>query len=172
MDDAREPEALLVSACLLGRACTYRGDSNLDEVLRRELEQARAEGARIVPFCPEEAGGLATPRPPADLTGNADEVLDGRARVVTHGGVDVTEQFVAGAHRALAAAQEAGVTRAVLKERSPSCGCAATHVAGELVEGPGVTAALLRRSGIRCEGAEGRRTLERPDRGTPDRTGA
>lgn len=147
-------EPVLVSACLLGKECTYRGDSNRDEVLRERLER---EGLQVVPFCPEEAGGLATPRPPADLIGTAEEVLDGKARVVTHGGVDVTEEFVRGAELALARCQGAGVRRAFLKERSPSCGCASTHLDGELVEGPGLTAALLRRHGIACEGVEGRR---------------
>lgn len=149
------PERVLVSACLLGKACTYRGDSNRDDVLRRELED---EGAEVVAFCPEEAGGLSTPRPPADLTGSAEDVLDGRARVVTDGGVDVTDEFVRGANAALERCRDAGVTRALLKERSPSCGCDATHVNGELVDGHGVTAALLRRHGIVCGGVEGRRT--------------
>lgn len=154
----RPIERALVSACLLGKLCTYRGDSNRDDVLRRDLEAA---GVEVVPFCPEEAGGLPTPRPPADLTGTADEVLDGRALVVTDEGRDVTEAFVRGAHAALEHCQSAGATRAFLKERSPSCGCAATHVNGAVTDGPGVTAAWLRRHGILCEGVEGRRESDR-----------
>jgi len=147
-------EPVLVSACLLGRDCTYRGDSNRDDVLAREL---RESGVRIVPFCPEEAGGLGTPRPPADLTAGADAVLDGEGRVETHEGRDVTAEFCRGAEAALAECERHGIRRAFLKERSPSCGCAATHVAGEVVPGPGLTAALLRRAGVECTGVEGRR---------------
>lgn len=154
-DDDREE--VLVSACLLGRSCTYRGDSNADEPLRRRLE---TEGLVAVPYCPEEAGGLPTPRPPADLTAAAGAVIDGRAEVRTDAGEDVTEAFLRGARGALDLCRARGIRRALLKERSPSCGCASTHVAGEVVPGPGVTAELLRRHGVRCEGVEGRRTLD------------
>lgn len=77
----------------------------------------------MVAFCPEQAGGLGTPRAAAELVGgDGYDVLDGRARVVDANGVDVTEAFVAGAHRALAAARRAGCAEAVLMPRSPSCG--------------------------------------------------
>lgn len=148
------PERILVSACLLGRDCTYKAGNNRDTELVARLE---AKGAVAVPFCPEEHGGLGTPRPPADLTASASEVLAGRARIVTNEGADVTAEFLAGAKGALALCQREGLRRAFLKERSPSCGCAATHVNGEVVEGPGVTAQLLRDAGVECEGVEGRR---------------
>lgn len=144
---------MLVSACLLGRDCTYKAGNNRDSLLLARLKE---EGAVAVPFCPEEHGGLGTPRPPADLTASASEVLAGRGRVVTDGGKDVTAEFLAGARGALALCQREGLRRAFLKERSPSCGCAATHVSGELVDGPGVTAQLLRDAGVDCEGVEGR----------------
>lgn len=152
--EARAAEPVLVSACLLGRVCTYKAGHNRDRVLEEELA---AEGVRVVPFCPEEAGGLGTPRPPANLTAPADAVLDGRGAVVAVDGEDVTDAFARGARGALELCRREGIRRAYLKERSPSCGCAATHVHGEVVPGPGVTAALLRRAGIRCEGVEGRR---------------
>jgi uncharacterized protein YbbK (DUF523 family) len=148
------PRRALVSACLLGRDCTYKASNNRDSVL---LEKLQREGYTAVPFCPEEHGGLSTPRPAADLTASASEVLAGRGKVLTHGGVDVTEEFLAGAQGALDRCKAEGIGRAYLKERSPSCGCAGTHVNGELVEGPGVTAQLLRDAGIKCEGVEGRR---------------
>lgn len=148
-----EPERVLVSACLLGRDCTYKGTHNRDSELMARLE---AEGAVAVPFCPEEHGGLGTPRPPANLTASASEVLAGRGRIVTRGGRDVTEEFLKGATGALELCQREGLQRAFLKERSPSCGCAATHVDGEVVDGPGVTAQRLRDAGIVCEGIEGR----------------
>jgi len=146
---------VLVSACLLGRACRYDGRDNRDRVLEHELA---ADGRRAVPFCPEEHGGLGTPRPAAWIeSGSAAEVLAGRARVVTGEGRDVTAGFVAGARGALETCRELSIERAYLKERSPSCGVRRTHVDGVEVDGGGVTAELLRRHGVRVEGIEGRR---------------
>lgn len=150
-----EPLPVLVSACLLGRSCRYDGHHNRDGVLEEELA---LRGERAVPFCPEEHGGLGTPRPPAWIEArSAEAVLDGRDRVVTDDGRDVTDGFRAGAEGALATCREHGIGRAYLKERSPSCGVAATHVGNELTPGPGVTAALLAREGVETIGVEGRR---------------
>jgi uncharacterized protein YbbK (DUF523 family) len=102
--------------------------------------------------CPEQLGGLATPRPAAHLEGGSGEdVLDGRARVVTAAGVDVTEQFVKGAEETVEIARLFGAGRAILKERSPSCGCFQVNRDGALQSGSGVTAALLRREGLIVE---------------------
>jgi uncharacterized protein YbbK (DUF523 family) len=151
--DTREP--VLVSACLLGRECRYDGRHNQDDALARELA---ARGLVPVPFCPEEAGDLGTPRPPAWIEReSAAAVLDGTDRVVTDAGRDVTTRFVAGARAAWNACRANGIRRAFLKERSPSCGAGSTHVAGALVAGPGVTTELLRRNGIAVEPVEGRR---------------
>jgi uncharacterized protein YbbK (DUF523 family) len=148
-------EPVLVSACLLGCYCRYDGRTNQDRVLERELE---SEGLRAVPFCPEEHGGLGTPRPPASIRdGDAAGVLDGSARVRTDSGADVSAAFLAGARGALESCRAQGIRRAYLKERSPSCGVRQTHVAGRLAEGPGVTSALLARAGIEVRGVEGRR---------------
>ncbi len=153
---AEDPKPVLVSACLMGRHCRYDGRTNTDNPLLARLE---AEGLQAVPFCPEEEGGLDTPRPPAWIeTEGAEAVLEGRARVLTDAGADVTEAFVRGAQLALARCRELGIRKAYLKERSPSCGCLQTHVGSTAVAGPGVTAALLRRAGIETEGAEGRST--------------
>lgn len=152
MAEARQP--VLVSACLLGEACRYDGRHNRDAALERELE-ARNEHA--VPFCPEEHGGLGTPRPAAWLDAGAADVLDGRARVLTEAGTDVTREFRAGAEGALAVCREQRIAKAYLKERSPSCGCAHTHVGGRLVAGSGLTSELLRRNGVAVVGVEGRR---------------
>jgi uncharacterized protein YbbK (DUF523 family) len=157
--DARsEPHKALVSACLLGRACRYDGRHNRDAVLERELER---RGLTAVPYCPEEEGGLGTPRPPAwiEATG-AGAVLDGRERMLTDRGEDVTQQFLRGARGALETCRAHGITLALLKERSPSCGVCQTHAGGKLVQGPGVTAELLARNGIAVEGIEGRRESE------------
>ncbi|HJP01568.1 MAG TPA: DUF523 domain-containing protein [Planctomycetota bacterium] len=153
--EAREVETVLVSACLLGRHCRYDGHAQLDEPLARDLE---AQGVEILGFCPEEEGGLSTPRPPASIGGEgAPGVLDGTEHVLTDAGANVTSAFRAGAEAALAACRAHGVQRAFLKERSPSCGVASTHVEGACVSGRGVTAELLVRAGLEVEGVEGRR---------------
>ncbi len=148
-------EPALVSACLLGRECRYDGSTNRDRALEREMAE---RGLRAVPFCPEEHGGLGTPRPPAwiEKTSAAD-VLDGKDRVVTDAGKDVTAQFLAGARGALEVCRLHGIRTAFLKERSPSCGSCKTHIAHGLADGPGVTAELLARNGIDVRPVEGRR---------------
>lgn len=137
---------VLVSACLVGRACRYHGGDAKSKPLLDALETSDAEA---VPFCPEEAGGLGTPRPPAHFEGgDGDAVADGRGRVVTETGDEVTEAFLAGARLAVARAGAEGCTTAYLKERSPSCGCALVHTEHGLERGCGVTTALLRRAGV------------------------
>ncbi|RME26068.1 MAG: DUF523 domain-containing protein [Deltaproteobacteria bacterium] len=138
-------DSLIVSACLLGRPCRYDGASKGSGAVARFAE--RWEG-RVVAVCPEELGGLPTHRPAAELTGgDGHGVLEGRARVRRRvDGADCTAAFVGGAEAARAAAPDA--RRAILKARSPSCGCGRTWIDGRLVEGDGVFAALLRRHGI------------------------
>ena len=149
-------DPVLVSACLLGRECRYDGSTNRDRALERELEE---QGLRAVPFCPEEHGGLGTPRPPAWIEQrSAADVLDGKDRVVTDAGADVTAKFLEGARGALDACRAHGIRLAFLKERSPSCGVCRTHVAHNPAEGRGVTAELLARNGIEVRAVEGRRT--------------
>jgi uncharacterized protein YbbK (DUF523 family) len=155
-DSSPEPTPrALVSACLMGKACRYDGGHNRDQALESELAQ---EGLTPVPFCPEEHGGLTTPRPAAWIERDgAAAVLDGTSGLSTGDGTDVTAEFLAGAQGALELCKKEGITRAFLKERSPSCGVATTHVGGAAVSGPGVTAALLGRNGVKCTGVEGRR---------------
>ncbi|MCK6460973.1 MAG: DUF523 domain-containing protein [Planctomycetes bacterium] len=136
-------QRVLVSACLLGRACRFDGKDKLVEGLADSLR------AEAVPFCPEEAGGLGTPRPAARIVGgDGEDVADGRARVVNDRGEDVTGRFLDGARRAVEEALRNGCAVAYLKERSPSCGCAQVHTAEGVARGCGVTAALLRRAGV------------------------
>jgi uncharacterized protein YbbK (DUF523 family) len=110
------------------------------------------EEGRAVLVCPEVDGGLGTPRPPAEIVGgDGADVLRGRARVITDEGVDVTDAYVKGAERALAAARKAGATSAILKARSPSCGVGRIYdgsFSRTLEAGDGVTAALLQANGI------------------------
>lgn len=142
---------VLVSACLLGEKVRYNGGdaASTDAVLR----QWTAEG-RVVTFCPEVAGGLGVPRPPAEVMDGRGgvAVLEGRARIATRDGSDVTMAFLAGAELALEAARAQNVRVALLKEGSPSCGSHRINdgsFTGRRIEGRGVTAALLERHGIR-----------------------
>ena len=138
---------ILVSACLLGRECRHNA------VVRRNEELLELPAGSILPVCPEVLGGLPTPRAPADLEGgDGADVLDGRAAVVDAAGNEVTRNFLEGAFRALDQARAAGARRAILKSRSPSCGC------GELSRGDGTTrpgngvfAELLLRSGFEVD---------------------
>lgn len=146
-----KPAPILVSACLCGRACRYNGR---DAAAKEQLAARLAElGGFAVPFCPEEEGGLSTPRPAAWIEADSSAaVLDGVDRVVTEGGEDVTSAFQTGAKAALAVCQAQGIRHAILKERSPSCGVATTHVNGQLTSGRGITAELLAQNGMETEG--------------------
>lgn len=138
---------VLVSACLAGIPVRHDGSSNPKSVVAELVAQGRA-----VVVCPEVDGGLGTPRPAAEIVGgDGSDVLEGKARVLTRDGTDVTAAYVRGARKALEAARAAGAAVAILKARSPSCGrdriYDGTH-SHELTEGHGVTAALLQASGI------------------------
>ena len=116
-----------------------------------QLAQWQAEG-RVIALCPEVAGGLPTPRAPAEIPGGQGvQVLDGTAPVMTVEGDDVTAAFVSGARQALALVQQHGIGIAILKANSPSCGNVLTYdgsFSATKVEGQGVTAALLTRAGV------------------------
>ena len=138
---------VIISACLLGVRCRYDGGHSRNETAVNQ------QGAyQLIPVCPEEAGGLPTPRPPAEIVGgDGDAVLDGKAKVMTADGTDVTEAYLQGAHYTLEVAQSHGATRVILKARSPSCGCGDIYdgtFSGSLITGDGVTTALLKRHGI------------------------
>jgi uncharacterized protein YbbK (DUF523 family) len=137
----------LVSACLLGVRCRYDGKSCLNEKLLR-----LAEMEELLPVCPEQLGGLKTPRNRSWIVdGAGSEVLDGKARVIMEPKKDVTENFIRGAEEVLKLARLFSVKEAVLKSKSPSCGSGEIHRAfsGEFRAGDGVTAALLKQNGIR-----------------------
>lgn len=143
-------EAILVSSCLLGNPVRYDGaGKRCDHAL---LQGWIAQG-RVVPFCPEVAGGLPTPRPPAEIRGGSGgaSVLAGQSAVIEAGGNDVSAEFIDGARQALALAQRKHIRIAILKEGSPSCG--STYIydgsfGGQTLAGAGVTADLLREAGI------------------------
>ena len=143
-----ELSKVLVSACLLGQPVRYDGRSSGHPDLLQTWQRER----RVVPLCPEVAGGLPTPRPPAEIPGGqGGAVLDGEAQVVTVGGEDVSAQFLAGARLALELVRRHGIRVAVLKSGSPSCGNRLVYdgtFSGTKVSGEGVTSALLRREGV------------------------
>jgi uncharacterized protein YbbK (DUF523 family) len=129
---------ILVSACLAGRACAYDGSTRPNDTIMRLVAEGRA-----VLVCPEEEGGLGTPRPAAEIQ------PDGR--VLTKEGRDVTAEYTRGAEIALERARSHDCTAAVLKARSPACGCGAVYdgtFSHTLREGDGVAAGLLKEEGL------------------------
>ena len=136
---SREP--LLISACLMGAACRYDGKRKPMEHLERLMERYH-----LIPVCPEQLGGLATPRTPAERVGD---------RVLTERGHDVTANYTAGAEEALRFAGLYGCKKALLKERSPSCGHGEIYdgtFSRTMIPGSGVTAQLLTEQGIKVFG--------------------
>ena len=134
-------KSILVSAGLLGIPCRYDGDSKPCDIIC-DLQKIH----RLIPVCPEVLGGLPTPRIPSEIVGE---------RVLTKDGRDVTNNYLAGAKRALEIAKENNCDTAILKERSPSCGCIEVYSGrfdGTLIRGKGITAALLSKNGIRVLG--------------------
>jgi uncharacterized protein YbbK (DUF523 family) len=142
---------ILISACLMGHAVRYDGKGK--PLSHPAIERWKNEG-RLVTICPEMAGGMPVPRPPAEIQNGAsgDDVLQGRARVMEITGGDVTAEFIAGAEKTLAFAKANGCEYAVLIDGSPSCGSIAIYdgsFSGRKQAGNGVTAALLQNAGIR-----------------------
>lgn len=132
---------LLISACLMGVKCRYDGGrkplERLDELMEKHV---------LIPVCPEVVGGLSTPRVPAERIGE---------KVIAKDGRDVTAAYEQGAQEALRLAQMTGCTHALLKERSPSCGCGVIYdgsFTGGLCKGDGVCAALLKQHGVKVLG--------------------
>lgn len=125
-------ENLLISACLLGVSCRYDGKS-------KPLPEAEKlmEKYNLIPVCAEIMGGLSTPRDPAEIIGE---------KVITKNGKDVTEEYIRGAKEVLRLGKMFGCKKALLKERSPSCGTGTIHNGkfdGGMVPGFGKTAELL-----------------------------
>jgi uncharacterized protein YbbK (DUF523 family) len=122
-----------------------------------EIQKLIREG-KAIPVCPEQLGGLSTPRNPAEIVGgDGEDVLDGKARVMDRTGKDVTEAFIRGAYEALHLAKAVGAKEAILKEKSPSCGSCVIYdgtFQGKKKAGMGVTAALFQRHGIRVYSEE------------------
>ena len=136
-------ENLLISACLLGFECKYSGGSN--KLSDERIAALKAE-YRLIPVCPESAGGLPTPRDPSERLGD---------KVVSIKGKDVTREFNKGAETALWLCKHYGCKKALLKRSSPSCGGETIYdgtFTGTIIAGQGVTAELLRRNGVEVMG--------------------
>jgi len=138
---------ILVSACLLGIYSRYNGGSNLQALL---AEYTRC--GQFLPVCPEQLGGLPTPRPAVEIVGGSGhDVLAGACKAVNKVGEDVSAAFVKGAEETLTIARTFPVTAAILKERSPSCGVHLIYDGsfGQIVKkGQGVTTCLLKQLNI------------------------
>ncbi len=134
----------IVSACLAGINCRYDGKNSFS---RRSA--SLVGGGKAVPVCPEQLGGLPTPRSPAEIgAGDGDAVLDGRARIVNALHEDVTAFYIRGAWEVLKISEMLGAGKAILKDRSPACGCRFICRDGKMLKGRGVCAALLVRRGV------------------------
>ena len=134
---------MLVSACLAGFPCRYDGKAkHCIEV----MELVRS--GKAIPVCPEQLGGLPTPRPPCEIS---------KGRVMDTNGMDQTEAFCKGAEAVLALAKTYGATKALLQNRSPSCGSGWIYdgtFSKKMVQGDGITARLLSENGIQVIGIE------------------
>ncbi len=136
-------EKVLVSRCLLGERCRY------DARLLDGSYEERLKGFETYSICPEMDGGLPCPRSRAEIEkGDGNDVLDEFSKVKDDKGTDITASFLNGAKAALNLALTLGIKKAILKEKSPSCGVNMIYIRGHLTSGIGVTAALLKRNGL------------------------
>ncbi len=152
-DPSGRRPVVLVSGCLLGLRCTWRGQAAgaWSQRFLPLIRAAREGGPVLIPACPEQLGGLPTPRPPAELMTAAGRVLDGTGLVLNGAGEDVTAAYRRGGEGMVHTARLTGACLAVLKERSPACGARAVHAGlfnGALAGGRGVAAEALHRAGI------------------------
>lgn len=132
---------ILISSCLLGLNCKYNGGNNYNEKIFELLKNKE-----IIPVCPEQLGGLQTPRVPAEI-----RYIDGERYVYSKDNIDVTNNFERGAKEVLELSKRLGIKKAILKARSPSCGHGKIYngmFKKELVDGNGVLAQLLIDNGI------------------------
>ena len=134
----RGRKIILCSACLLGIKCGYDGKSKLNQ---RVIKLSKKE--ILIPVCPEQLGGLSTPREAAEIKGK---------KAITKSGKDVTKNFERGAKEVFGLAKLFGTREAILKQRSPSCGCGKIYdgtFSGKLIKGDGITTSLLKRNRIK-----------------------
>lgn len=135
-----------VSRCLLGEPCRYDGKSKNAYINSGSFKNG------IYGICPECAGGLTIPREPCEIKGgDGNDVLDGKARVISRDGADRTAEYIKGAYEILLQLKAHNINKAIMKSKSPSCGCGTVYdgtFTGTLRPGDGVACALLKRHGI------------------------
>ena len=132
---------IFVSGCLVGINCKYSGGNNFNEKIFNMVKEGKA-----IPICPEQLGGLSTPRNPSEI-----KIIDGKRRVIDNQNNDVTENFKRGANEVLELAKKLNIKKAILQPRSPSCGVGKIYSGnfdGKLVDGNGILAELLIKNGI------------------------
>ncbi|TET36666.1 MAG: DUF523 domain-containing protein [Planctomycetota bacterium] len=144
---------IIVSACLAGMATRYDGGR-----IQADLPFDSAS-AFIIPVCPEQLGGLPTPRAPACIAdGSGEDVLAGNAKVMTKDGVDVTDNYLRGADEVARLAKRFNIRQAFMTERSPACGVTVIKdTDGNARKGCGVTVAALKAIGVTCVGITARK---------------
>ena len=132
---------ILISACLVGINCKYNGGNNYNE---KAFELVRS--GKAIPICPEQLGGLKTPRDPAEI-----KIVNQKRCVIDNKGNDVTDNFQKGAKEVLELAKKLNVEKVVLQSRSPSCGVGKIYSGDfdkKLIDGNGILAQLLIENGI------------------------
>ena len=132
---------ILISACLVGINCKYNGGNNLNE---KALELVK--NGEAIPICPEQLGGLSTPRNPSEI-----RIINNKRCVINNKNEDVTNQFVRGAEEVLKLAKELNVEKVILQSRSPSCGVGKIYSGNfdkQLIDGNGILAQMLIDNGI------------------------
>lgn len=141
---------ILVSACLAGINCAWDGKDRSDPEIKRLVDKGLA-----IPICPELLGGRTIPRKRTEIkNGSGEDVLEGRAKVFDEDGKDVTHEFLKGAYATLDIVKKFNIKKAILKSKSPSCSVGKIYegsFTGNLVGGDGVTGALLKRKGVKCQ---------------------
>lgn len=140
---------ILVSACLLGINCQYNGENDLTKKLMEFLKNK----GEFIAVCPEVLGNMPIPRDGSEIVGGTGkDIIAKRAKVKSTKGIDMTKKFLKGAEQVLKIAKKNNVEQAILKAKSPSCGVGTIYdgtFSHKLIEGDGVTAALLRKNGIK-----------------------
>lgn len=140
----------IVSACMLGINCRYDGKNVADRSLLKLVEAGEIVP---IPVCPEQLGGLPTPRKQSEIVGgDGFDVIEGRAKVVTKDGEDITVYLVRGAEEVLKIAKLVRAEVAIMRNGSPSCGCGIIYdgtFSGRKVKGFGVTSAMLMQNGFK-----------------------
>jgi len=139
----------LVSACLIGVKCKYDGKSNFNKKIFKMFKKGE-----LFPICPEVFAGLPVPREPITLTAPGSKILEGKGKVISKSGKDLTRNLKKSAEFILKICKSLRIKEAILKQRSPSCGCGETYINEKIREGDGILTALLKKNGIKCYSEE------------------